>query len=117
MQLKLQRKIDKLKKKLKDSKTWQLTSSSLSNEEIDDSSEEKVKGKGKRGRKEDKRYYNTNSFNYDNLPPSNGFTSVPVGKAPPPTFRWDGLYQMEILDEGASNLAQSEHLDNCAYMC
>jgi hypothetical protein len=84
MQLKLQRKIDKLKKKLKDSKTRQLTSSSLSNEEIDDSSEEKVKGKGKRGRKEDKMYYNTTSFNYDNLPPSNGFTSVPVGKAPPP---------------------------------
>jgi hypothetical protein len=38
-QLKLQRKIAKLKKKLKDSRSWQLTSSSLSNEEIDASSE------------------------------------------------------------------------------
>jgi hypothetical protein len=38
-QLKLQRKIVKLKKKLKDSRSWQLTSSSLSNEEIDASSE------------------------------------------------------------------------------
>jgi hypothetical protein len=38
-QLKLQRKIVKLKKKLKDSRSWQLTSLSLSNEEIDASSE------------------------------------------------------------------------------
>jgi hypothetical protein len=38
----------------------------------------------------------------------------PLVKLP---FRWDGLYQMEILDKGASNLAQSKHLDNCAYMC
>jgi hypothetical protein len=53
MQLKLQRKIDKLKKKLKYSKSHQLTSSSSSNEETDDSSEEQVKGK--RGRNGDKR--------------------------------------------------------------
>jgi hypothetical protein len=112
-QLKLQRKIDKLKKKLKDSKSWQLTFSSSSNEETDDSSKEEVKGK--RGRKGDKRYYHTTSFNYDNLPPSNAFTSVPVGKAP--LFRWDALYQMEILDEDVSNLAQYDRLDYCAYMC
>jgi hypothetical protein len=31
--------------------------------------------------KGDKRSYNTTSFNYDNLPPSSAFTSVPVGKA------------------------------------
>jgi hypothetical protein len=77
-QLKLLRKIDKLNKKLKDSRSRQLTSSSSSNEETDASSEEEVKGK--RGRKGDKRYYNTTSFNYDNLPPSSAFTSVPVGK-------------------------------------
>jgi hypothetical protein len=79
MQLKLQRKIDKLKKKLKDSKSQQLTSSSSSDEETNDSSEEEVKEK--RGKKGDKRSYKTTSFNYDNLPPSNAFTSVPVGKA------------------------------------
>jgi hypothetical protein len=79
MQLKLQRKIDKLKKKLKDYKSQQLTSSSSSNEETDDSSKEEVKSK--RERKGDKRSYKTTSFNYDNLPPSNAFTSVPVGKA------------------------------------
>jgi hypothetical protein len=82
-QLKLQRMIDKIKKKLKDSKSRKLTSSSSSNEETDDSSEEV---KGKRWRKGDKRSYNTTSFNYDNLPPSNAFTSVPIGKAP----RFDG---------------------------
>jgi hypothetical protein len=75
MQLKLQRKIDKLKTM----KSWQLTSSS-SNEESDSSSEEEVKGK--RGRKGDKRSYNTTSFNYDNLPSSSTFTFIPVGKAP-----------------------------------
>jgi hypothetical protein len=84
-QHKLQRNIDKLKKKLKDSKRRQFTCSSSSNEETDDSSEEKVKGK--RGRKGDKRSYHTTFFNYDNLPPSNTFTSVPIGNAP----HFDGM--------------------------
>jgi hypothetical protein len=78
-QLKLQRKINKLKKKLKDSKSRQLTSSSSSNKEINASSEEV---KDKRGRKGDKRFYNTTSFNYDKLPLSSAFTLVPIGKAP-----------------------------------
>jgi hypothetical protein len=78
-QLKLQRKIDKLK----DSKSRELASSSPSNEETDASFEE---AKGKKGRKGDKKSYNTTSFNYDNLPPSSAFTSVPIGKAP----RFDG---------------------------
>jgi hypothetical protein len=77
-QLKLYGKIDKLKKKLKDSKSRQLTSSFSLNEETDDSSKEV---KGKIERKGDKRSYNTTSVNFDNLPPSNGFTSVPVDKA------------------------------------
>jgi hypothetical protein len=79
-QLKLQRKIDKLKKKLKDSKSRELASSSSSNEETDASPEEEAKGK--RGRKGDKKSYNTTSFNYDNLPPSSSFTSAPIGNAP-----------------------------------
>jgi hypothetical protein len=61
-----------------------LTSSSSSNKKTDASSEEEVKGK--RGRKGDKRSYNTISINYDNSPPSSTFTSVPIGKAP----RFDG---------------------------
>jgi hypothetical protein len=44
-QLKLQRKIDKFEKKLKDFKSRQLTSSSSSSEETDESSEEEVNGK------------------------------------------------------------------------
>jgi hypothetical protein len=96
MQLKLQRKIDKLKKKLKDSKSCQLTSSSSSNEETDDTSEEEVKGKGNRGRKGDKRSYNTTSFNCDNLPPSNTFTSVPIGKAP--HIRVSGQLCIQVLN-------------------
>jgi hypothetical protein len=76
-QLKLQRKIDKLK----DSMSQQLTSSSSSNEETIASSAEV---KGKRRRKGDKKSYNTTSFNYDNLPPSSTFTSVLVGKGPTP---------------------------------
>jgi hypothetical protein len=61
-----------------------LTSSSSSNEETDASSEEV---KGKRGRKGDKKSYNTTSFNYDSLSPSSIFTSVPIGKA----HRFDGM--------------------------
>jgi hypothetical protein len=75
-QLKLQRKIDKLK----NSKSRELASSSSSNEEIDASSKKEAKGKW--GRKEDKKCYNTTSFNYDNLPPSSVFISVHVSKAP-----------------------------------
>jgi hypothetical protein len=84
-QLKLQSKIDKLKKELKDSRSQQLSSSSSLNEETDASSKEEVKGK--RGRKGDKRSYNTTSINYDNLHPSSAFTSVPVGKA----LRFNGI--------------------------
>jgi hypothetical protein len=79
-QLKLQRKIDKLKKNLKESKSREVVSSSSSNEEIDASSEEEEKCK--KEKKGDKRSYNTASYNYDNLPSSNNFTSVPVGKPP-----------------------------------
>jgi hypothetical protein len=86
-QLKVQRKIDKLKKKLKESKSREVASSSSSNEETNASSEEEAKDK--KDKKGDKRSYNTASYNYDNLPHSNTFTSVPVGNPPPP-FRWDG---------------------------
>jgi hypothetical protein len=65
---------------LKDSKSHEVVSSSSSNEETDASSEEE--SKGKKGRKGDKRSYNTTSFNYDNLPHSSAFTSIPVGKPP-----------------------------------
>jgi hypothetical protein len=75
-QLKLQTKIDKLK----ESKSREVASSSSSNEETDASFEEE--SKDKKEKKGDKRSYNTASYNYDNLPNSNAFTSVPVGKPP-----------------------------------
>jgi hypothetical protein len=111
-QLKLQRKIDKLKKKVKESKSREVVSSCSSNEETDASSKEEAKDK--KVKKRDKRSYNTASYNYDNLPHSNNFTSVPIGT---PLFRWDGLHQMELLDEDASNLARSECLEYCACRC
>jgi hypothetical protein len=78
MKLKLQRKIDKLKKKLKDFKSRQLTSSSSSNEETNDSFKEEVKGK--RGRKGDKRSYKTTSFNYDIILPLTPSPRYPLVK-------------------------------------
>jgi hypothetical protein len=62
-QLKLQRKIGKLKKKLKESKSREVASSSSSNEETDASSEEEANDK--KEKKGDKRSYNTASYNYD----------------------------------------------------
>jgi hypothetical protein len=56
-----------------------LASSSSSNEETDVVSEEEANGK--RGRKGDKKSYNT-TFNYDNLSLYNAFTSILIGKAP-----------------------------------
>jgi hypothetical protein len=101
-QLKLQRKIDKLKKKIKESKSHEVVSSSSSNKEAGASSEEEAKDK-KRG-KEDKRSYNTTPFNYDNLPHLTPSLRYPLVDSP---FQWDGLYQMELHDEDASNLARS----------
>jgi hypothetical protein len=76
--IKLDGTVDKFKARL-------LASSSSSNEETDASSEEEAKGK--RGRKGDKKSYNTTFFNYDNLPLSSAFTSVPIGKA----HHFDGM--------------------------
>jgi hypothetical protein len=39
--------------------------------------------KGKRGRNNrDKPSYNSMSFNYDNMPSTTAYTSIPIGKAP-----------------------------------
>jgi hypothetical protein len=82
--LKLKFFFDNLKKKLKKPKSREVASSS-SNEETDASFEEEANNK--KEKKGDKKSYNTASYNYDNLPHSNTFTSVPVGK--PPYF--DGM--------------------------
>jgi hypothetical protein len=54
---------------------------SFSSEEEEDSYEEEDSKKGKKGRNNrDKPYYNSISFNYDNMPSTTAYTSIPVGK-------------------------------------
>jgi hypothetical protein len=56
----------------------------VSSSEDDDSSyDEDASNKAKKGRKKhDKSSYNGMSFNYNNMPSSMAYTSVPIGKAP-----------------------------------
>jgi hypothetical protein len=52
-------------------------------EEEDSSNEEDVSKKGKKGRNNrDKPSYNSMSFNYDNMPSTTAYTSIPIGKSP-----------------------------------
>jgi hypothetical protein len=56
---------------------------SSSSENDDSSFEEEVSNKGNKERKKhDKSSYNAMSFNYDNMPSSTAYTSVPIGKDP-----------------------------------
>jgi hypothetical protein len=81
----LMKKIDKLKaenKRLK-AKGKETKVYSYSSEDDDSSFEEEVSNKGRKGRrKHDKPSYNSMSFNYNNMPSSTAYTSVPIGKAP-----------------------------------
>jgi hypothetical protein len=71
-----------LKAKIKKGKTY-----SSSSEDSDSSFKEEVSNNGRKGRdKHDKTSYNSMSFNYNNMPNSTAYTSVPIGKAP----RFDG---------------------------
>jgi regulator of replication initiation timing len=56
---------------------------SFSSEEKDSSYEEEDSKKGKKRRSNhDKPSYNSMSFNYDNIPSTTTYTSIPIGKAP-----------------------------------
>jgi hypothetical protein len=71
---------NKLRRKAKGKKTK--GDSSLSKDE-DSSLEEDVSKNGKKGRNNrEKPSYNSMSFNYDNMPSTTAYTSIPVGKAP-----------------------------------
>jgi hypothetical protein len=71
---------NKLRRKAKCKKT---KGDSSSNEDEDSSLEEDVSKKGKKGRNNhDKPSYNSMSFNYDNMPNTITYTSIPVDKAP-----------------------------------
>jgi hypothetical protein len=71
---------NKLRRKVKAKRT---KGSSSSSEEEDSTYEEEDSKKGKKGRNNhDKPSYNSMSFNYDNMPSTTAYTSIPVGKAP-----------------------------------
>jgi hypothetical protein len=70
---------NKLRRKTKAKKTNECSSSK---EEEDSSYEEDVSKKEKKGRNNrDNPSYNSMSFNYDNMPITTAYTSVPIGKA------------------------------------
>jgi hypothetical protein len=70
---------NKLRRKVKAKRIKECSSSS----EEDSSYEEEDSKKGKKGRNNhDKPFYNSMSFNYDNMPSTTVYTSIPVGKAP-----------------------------------
>jgi hypothetical protein len=71
---------NKLRTKAKNTK---IKGGSSSGEDEDSSLEEDAFKKGKKGRNNhDKPSYNSMSFNYDNMPSTTAYTSIPVGKAP-----------------------------------
>jgi hypothetical protein len=82
---KLTAKNNELRRKVKATRTKEGSSSS----EEDSSYEEEDSKKGKNGRNNrDKPSYNSTPFNYDNMPSTTAYTSIPVGKAP----YFDGTY-------------------------
>jgi septal ring factor EnvC (AmiA/AmiB activator) len=71
---------NKLRRKIKAKGT---KGDSSSSEEEDSSHEEEDSKKEKRGRNNrDKTFYNSMSFNYDNMSSTTAYTFIPVGKAP-----------------------------------
>jgi hypothetical protein len=69
-----------IKLKMKDKKDRKNASAS---EDDDSSYEEDDSNKAKKDKKKrDKSSYNAMSFNYNNMPSSTAYTSIPVGKAP-----------------------------------
>jgi predicted RNase H-like nuclease (RuvC/YqgF family) len=71
---------NKLRRKIKAKRT---KGGSSSSEEEDSSYEEEDSKKGKKLRNNhDKSSYNSMSFNYDNMPSTTTYTSIPIGKAP-----------------------------------
>jgi hypothetical protein len=77
---KLTTKNNELRRKVKAKRT---KGGSSSSEEEDSSYEEEHSKKGKKGRNNhDKPSYNSMSFNYDNMPSTIAYTSIPVGKVP-----------------------------------
>jgi hypothetical protein len=81
------RKLEKLKAENKKLRVKGKKTRTYSSSSEDSNSDEEVIKKGRKGRnKHDKASYNTMSFNYNNMPSSTPYASVPIDKAP----RFDG---------------------------
>jgi hypothetical protein len=79
----LMKKLEKLKAENKKLRAKGKKATTYSSSSEDGDSDEEVIKKGRKGRtKHDKASYNIMSFNYNNIPSSTAYTSVPVGKAP-----------------------------------
>jgi hypothetical protein len=80
----LMKKLENLNAELKKLKTKDKKGKKYSSgsEDDDSSYQEEVSNKGKREKKKHGKSYNAMSFNYNNMPSSIAYTSVPVGKAP-----------------------------------
>jgi predicted RNase H-like nuclease (RuvC/YqgF family) len=86
----LMKKLDKLKAENKRLKAKGKKTKVCSSSSEDDASsfKEDVSNKGRKGRrKHDKTSYNSLSFNYNNMPSSTTYTSIPIGNDP----RFDGI--------------------------
>jgi hypothetical protein len=83
----LMKKLENLKAENKKLRAKGKKATTYSSSSKDGDSNEEVINKGRKGRnKHDKASYNTMSFNYNNMPSSTAYTSIPIGKAP----RFDG---------------------------
>jgi hypothetical protein len=77
------RKLENLKAENKKHRAKGKKGTTYSSSSEDGDSDEEVSKKGRKGRnKHDKASYNTMSFNYNSMPSSTAYTSVPIGKAP-----------------------------------
>jgi hypothetical protein len=79
----LMKKLEKLNVELTKLKTKKDKKNASASEDDDSSYEEDVSNKAKKDKKKcDKSSYNAMSFNYNNMPSSMTYTSIPIGNAP-----------------------------------
>jgi hypothetical protein len=78
----LMKKLEKINAELTKLKTMEDKKNASASEDDDSSYEEDVSNKTKKDKKKcDKSSYNAMSFNYNNIPSSTAYISIPVGKA------------------------------------
>jgi hypothetical protein len=74
----LMKKLEKIKAKNEKLRSKERKTKVYSSSSEDGDSEEEVSKKGRKGRKPDKPSYNSMSFNYNTMPSSTAYTSVPI---------------------------------------